>query len=143
VARRTKKADSAAIGFILFILVPLVLLGKFFDAVGYVFPAVLVASAFAAYIWNKSHQRKKRLFYLGSKYNDPEIVEKIMNGTIWQGQTAEQLRDALGEPAALDDKVLKTKKKEIWKYGHQGANRYNLRVTLENDEVIGWDSRAG
>jgi hypothetical protein len=31
--------------------------------------------------------------------------------------------------------------KEIWKYNHSGGNRYGLRITIENGEVIGWDKK--
>lgn len=140
-ARRSRKADSAAIGLVVIVIV-ISLLGKFFQAVGYAFPALLVGGGLGVYFWNKAYQRKKRLLYLSDKYDDPEVVEKIMNRIIWEGQTAEQLQDTLGAPVAVDDKVVKTKKKEIWKYGHQGTNRYRTRITLENDEVVGWENRS-
>ena len=65
-----------------------------------------------------------------------------MNKNFWQGQTAEQLIDSLGRPEDIDQKILKTKKKEIWKYNHQGGNRYGLRITLDNDHVVGWDQKT-
>ena len=75
------------------------------------------------------------------KYDDTQVVDKLMSGTIWRGQTAEQVVDALGSPLSVDTKVLKTKSKEIWKYDHRGANRYALRVTIENGIVVGWDQK--
>lgn len=62
--------------------------------------------------------RRKRLLL---KYGDAEIVSRIIDRTIWTGETAEQLRDSLGRPPDIDQKVLKTKKKELWKYAHRGA----------------------
>lgn len=41
----------------------------------------------------------------------------------------------------FDQKVLKTKTKEVWKYKPTGKNRYALKITLEDDEVIGWDQK--
>ena len=64
-----------------------------------------------------------------------------MNSEFWVGQTAQQLRESIGDPVDIDQKVLKTKKKEVWKYFPQGKRRYGLRITLENDEVVGWDEK--
>jgi hypothetical protein len=36
---------------------------------------------------------------------------------------------------------LKTKRKAVWKYAHRGGNRYGLRITVENNAVVGWDER--
>jgi hypothetical protein len=52
------------------------------------------------------------------------------------------LLDSLGHPADIDEKVLKTKKKEIWKYHHMGGNRFGLRITLELNQVVGWDEKS-
>ena len=96
-------------------------------------------------VWLISHynkvKRAERLAYLTKKYKDQHLVDKLMNRQFWQGQTSEQLLDSLGKPADIDNKVLKTKKKEIWKYDQDGRNRYCLRVILENDTVVGWDQR--
>ena len=85
----------------------------------------------------KAERRKK----LMQKYNNEDIVNNIMSQIIWQGQTANQIIESLGQAEDVDQKVLKTKKKEIWKYGFEGGNRYRLRITLENDVVVGWDQR--
>lgn len=75
------------------------------------------------------------------KYRDPDLVDRLMRQTVWQGQTEEQIFDSLGPPLDIDQKVLKTKKKEIWKYNQTGVNRYGLKVTIENGVVIGWDQK--
>lgn len=75
------------------------------------------------------------------KYGDIQVVKKIMSRVIWDGMSAEQLIDALGKPAAKDHKYLKTKTREVWKYYHQGSNRFGLRVTLDEGVVKGWDSK--
>ena len=36
---------------------------------------------------------------LMDKYNNKELVEKLMNKMIWQGQTEEQLLDSIGQPS--------------------------------------------
>jgi hypothetical protein len=81
-------------------------------------------------------RRQERRQELMSKYQDEEVVERIMTRRVWTGQTAEMLMDALGPLEAVDVKLLKTKKKEIWKYAHQGGKRYGIRITLDNDNVV-------
>ncbi|MCA9405350.1 MAG: DUF2845 domain-containing protein [Candidatus Omnitrophica bacterium] len=93
-------------------------------------------------IWIRAEEKKSRRKMLLNKYQDNQLVEKIMTRSFWVGQTEEQLMDSLGKPSAIDNKLLKTKKKEVWKYSPQGANRYGLRITLENDEVVGWDQKG-
>ena len=82
--------------------------------------------------------RRKSLM---TKYRDTSVVDQLMDRRFWQGQTAEQLLDAIGRPDDIDQKVLKTKKKEIWKYDHHGRNRYGLRITLDDDLVVGWEQK--
>ena len=41
----------------------------------------------------------------------------------------------------MDDKLLKTRKREVWKYNRTGVNRYGLRITLDNDIVTTWDHK--
>lgn len=82
--------------------------------------------------------KRKRLM---EKYNDPIIVNKLMKQIFWQGETAEQLHDSLGAPIEVNHIVLKTKNKEVWKYDKTGKNRFGLKITLENDIVIGWDQK--
>ena len=76
------------------------------------------------------------------KYGDEELVEKLVNRTLWQGQTAEQVIDAIGEPKDIDEKVLKTKVKHTWKYFPSGRRRYGLRITLDDGIVTGWDKKV-
>ena len=96
--------------------------------------AVVVFSA-----WSTAEKRKR----LMAKYGDAAIVERLMRKEIWQGQTAQQVTDAIGQPKAVDHQVLKTKEKEIWKYQPSGKNRYDLRVIIENGVVVGWDKKGG
>ncbi|MEW7279040.1 hypothetical protein ABW636_10640 [Aquimarina sp. 2201CG1-2-11] len=75
------------------------------------------------------------------KYKNTELVEKLMQGSYWIGQTKRELRDSLGYPKDISEQILKTKTKEIWKYEKTGENRYALKITLENNKVIGWDKK--
>ena len=76
------------------------------------------------------------------KYQDKQLVDRLMNHQFWQGQPIGQLLDSLGEPEDKDYKILKTKTREVWKYHSTGKNRYRLRITIEEDEVVGWEERS-
>lgn len=99
-----------------------------------VFLALVVGAAFVYY-------KKLRYDKLIQKYSDPIIVKKILRHQFWEGQTQEQLLDALGSPVEVDGKALKSKTREVWKYGKIGKNRFNLRLTLEDRIVVGWDKK--
>lgn len=141
-AKRITKAESTAIGVVVIIAIPIFLVSKFVESVGGVVATLTVLSIIAAIVWVKYDQRQKRLAYLRGKYSDEEVVQAIFNGHFWQGQTSEQLKDSLGPPVDVDHKLLKTKSKDIWKYHHRGANRYALRITIENGIVVGWDKKS-
>ena len=82
--------------------------------------------------------RKDRIY---QKYGQTDIAEKIIKKTIWVGESSEQVRDSIGVPIDIDEKVLKTKRKETWKYYPKGTNRYGLKVFVENGFVYGWDEK--
>ncbi len=102
---------------------------------------LLLFVAVILWIWISAQNKKKRRESLLEKYGDLKIVNMIMDRMIWQGQTEEQLLDSLGKPLAIDQKVLKTKTKETWKYNSTGRNRYGLRIVVENGLVVGWDQK--
>lgn len=146
---RRKKIEDLAIGVLVIAGIVVAAVVKFFETVGFVIPSAVLAGVIIIYLLNKSQQEKKqrleaekRRQSLMEKYRDEELVNNIINQVIWVGQTDGQLRDSLGQPEDIDQKVLKTKKKEVWKYGHKGGNRYKYRITLDNDEVVGWDEKA-
>ncbi len=83
-----------------------------------------------------------RSAYLHEKYNNDRVVKQILDGEVWEGMTSGELFDSWGEPEAIDQKYLKNKSREVWKYDHLGGNRYGGRVTLENGIVVGWDIKS-
>jgi len=97
---------------------------------------MVLLTLFFVFIWGKNSIKHSRL---KEKYQDEALVKKIMQRTLWQGQTAEQVIDAIGEPKDIDEKVLKTKTKQTWKYFPSGRRRYGLRITLDDGIVVGWD----
>ena len=50
----------------------------------------------------------------------------------------EQLIESWGSPADIAREIVKTRKKETWKYVQTGKNRFANRIYLENEIVIGW-----
>lgn len=141
-ARRSSKAEGALIVLAIMIGLPIYLVSKIFETTGWVTPvAILVAIVLLVWFYKYS-QKQKRLAYLRAKYNDEDVVQKIYAGHVWQGQSEEQLRDSLGKPDAIDNKLLKTMTREIWKYHPSGINRYRLRITVDNGRVAGWDQKT-
>jgi hypothetical protein len=110
-----------------------------------VFVIVVAVAGIALVTAYTSRKRRedieRRRAALQAKYHDPQIVDMIMRHMFWQGQSEEQLLDSLGRPVDIDQKVMKTKVKEIWKYNQLGANRFGLRITIENKVVVGWDQK--
>ncbi|HEY8084410.1 MAG TPA: hypothetical protein VIE69_02265 [Methylophilaceae bacterium] len=97
---------------------------------------------FAGWVMLSNYLDKRRRENLFSKYHDEHIVDMIMKKMVWQDQTHGQLIDSLGPPVDVDKQVMKTKTKEVWKYHQTGKNRFGLRVTFEDNVVVGWDKKA-
>jgi hypothetical protein len=96
--------------------------------------------AAAARDQRRRDELERRRVSLTAQYGQ-EVCEQILAGELWIGQTEDQLREALGDPSDVDEKVLKTKRREVWKYDQVGANRFNTRVTVENGVVTGWERK--
>jgi hypothetical protein len=158
-ARRMTKAEVSGIIWLTVIGLPIYLVYQLGEAVGWGWFALGIILLIAGYFWHgiaqenarrtqlaqqdaeKLRRENERRSQLLGKYADDKVVDGIMRGSYWQGQTAEQLRDSLGTPSDTDEKVLKTRRREIWKYHHLGGNRFGLRITLEQDQVVGWEEK--
>ena len=103
---------------------------------------VLLVLAVMLSRYQNSKRRQARFCELSERFGSDEIARDIMNQRFWSGQTAEMLTESLGTPASVDKQVLKTKRKEIWKYGEGRKNQFSLKVTIENDRVVGWDQKS-
>jgi uncharacterized protein len=79
--------------------------------------------------------RRKRLLIV--RYGEA-VASGILARQIWQGMTEEQLIESRGRPVEIGSEVMRTKTKQIWKYGQTGKNRFRERVTVENGIVSGW-----
>jgi hypothetical protein len=111
------------------------------EAFSVIIPIIVFVGLVFLVIRSQEKARQRRLEYLRNKYKDEAIVQRILARQYWQGQTPDQLVDSLGRPIDIDQKVLKTKKREVWKYHQQSRTRFGLRITLENDVVVGWDEK--
>ena len=140
-ARRSSSAEASLIVLVIVIGLPIYLAMKVIDVTGWIVPLVVIVVIVALVMANRASKRRKRIEELRRKYPE-DIVQRILAGQIWQGQTEGQLIDALGSPAEVDRKVLKTMRREIWKYGRMSARRFRLRITVENGTVAGWDHKA-
>lgn len=82
--------------------------------------------------------RRQMLIELYGEENAPRIIAR----EVWQGATREMIEAAHGPPCDVDEKVMKTKTRQILKYRPAGKNRYELKITLENGVVVGWEGKA-
>jgi len=140
-ARRSSSAEASLIVLAIVVGLPIYLAMKVIDVTGWIVPLVVIMAIVALVMASQASKRRKRIEELRRKYPE-DIVQRILAGQIWQGQTEGQLIDALGSPAEVDRKVLKTMRREIWKYGRMSARRFRLRITVENGTVAGWDHKA-
>ena len=141
-AKRMTKAEFQLIFWVLIIGLPIYIISLLGEFIGWgIFITIIIAAIVLFYLYQEA-QTKDRRENLMAKYQDESLVKDLMRRSFWQGQTSDQLIDSLGKPIDIDQKILKTKKKEVWKYNHQGGNRYNLRITLDNDIVVGWDQKT-
>ncbi len=85
--------------------------------------------------------KNSRYHRLMLKYGDDKLVMALLDRTIWQGMTAEQLRDAWGDPVSIEHKVMKTRTRDVFKYRQTAKNRFRDKVVLEDGVVTGWDQK--
>ncbi|AKE51636.1 hypothetical protein [Kangiella geojedonensis] len=141
-AKQMTKAEIKGIAALAVVGLPIYGAIQLGESVGWIPLTIIVLSIIGLTVWYKISRKAKHKEALMLKYQDEELVEALIKRSFWQGQTAEQLLDSLGQPHDIDQKVLKSKKREVWKYNHQGGNRYGLRITLDNDQVAGWDQKG-
>ncbi len=70
-----------------------------------------------------------------------ENTRRILDGELWVGATSEMVMAMLGPPSRLEERILKTKTKTVYKYFQTGLNRFALRVTLDDGVVVKWDDK--
>ncbi len=100
---------------------------------------IVISIIIGVFVWVSFYVNETRKDHIYQKYGHTELAENIINKMFWVGQTSEQLLDSLGKPIEIDENVLKTKKKETWKYYQKSATRFGLKIKVENGIVVGWD----
>jgi multidrug efflux pump subunit AcrA (membrane-fusion protein) len=99
----------------------------------------------AARRWEQEERERREQQVAQARLDDltrrfgSSAAHRILQGEVWRGQSVAALLEALGPPADSDQKVMKTKTKTVYKWGHVSGNRYAVRVTVENGFVIGWE----
>lgn len=141
-AKISSKDQRALLVLGAIIVVPVLIFQKITEAGAWPLIIGILVIAVAAYLIVTHQNKANRLSLLRQKYGDEFIVQKILAGTVWDGMSQDQLIDSIGRPAAVDQKHLKTKTREVWKYYPQGKNRYDLRITIDDGLVNGWDSKG-
>jgi hypothetical protein len=102
-------------------------------------PAVLLIGILAAMVGiTYTHVQKKvrRLGSLRAKYGDELVVQRILRREYWKGQTGEQLCDSLGPPDSVEEQMLITRSRQVWRYGSP-----DVRITLDDGVVVAWGKR--
>jgi membrane protein implicated in regulation of membrane protease activity len=151
------KAESKALGGLFFLALivggPIYLVNAIGTAIGWgVLGSTILAIAIATVLFKilrtsmarsrRERETAERLAGLIAKYGDVALVDRIMSGKIWQGQSEEQLIDSIGSPADVDERLYKTKKSQTWKYRQLSPKRFGLKVMLEDGCVVGWDQKG-
>jgi hypothetical protein len=98
----------------------------------------VVILAIALFIGLNVRRRLKLL----AKYNDQHAVDMIMSKRIWEGMTEAQLIDAWGRPVEVDERVLKTKIAQVYKYNRSGKASFRDKVKLDDGVVVGWEQKG-
>lgn len=101
----------------------------------------VVLGVLALYVLLRIAVRALRRKILINRHGDPEMVDTILSGQIARGMTLEMVLDAWGDPADMDEVVMKTKTKRELKYDQKGKNRFGTRVYFENGLVVGWETK--
>lgn len=145
-----KKSSSGGGAFLILALFGSSISAAFSWLIGNLVLIALTMLALVIVIWLIARHRAQRrtqdhqalIERLRAKYKKDEIVQRILKAEVWEGQSEAQLLDSRGEPVARDLKVLKTKRREIWKYHEIRKNQFALRITLDNGKVMSWEQKA-
>lgn len=70
-----------------------------------------------------------------------ENASRVMRREIWKGETQEMLFESYGHPHAKEEIVKKTKTTHIFKYDELAKGRYRVRVTVEQNVIVGWETK--
>ncbi|MDK9756694.1 hypothetical protein KIV40_15085 [Vibrio sp. D173a] len=96
---------------------------------------------FISFLWFDALVEDERI-RLMDKYNNKELVDKLMMHRIWQGQTEEQLLDSIGQPSYTYHVNVKRK---ILRYEYTPSSvttRFqSFNVTIVDGTVVATDRK--
>jgi len=110
----------------------------------FAFFVILIFGAGLGFAIQRGKTREERLLKqvhlerMAEKYEGSPFRSDILAETIRPGMTVEQLVDAWGPPAGVEERVLKTKVVHTYKYAQTGVRSFRQRVKVENGIVVGW-----
>lgn len=91
---------------------------------------------------NDRKQSRQKLLNSISKAYGSDKADKVAKGTIWMGMPMHLLLVASGKANEVKESFYRSNRIEKWYYGEYvnrlGNYKYTLEVTLENDEIVGW-----
>ena len=98
-------------------------------------------SHYAAAEDDRKRSRQKLMESISTAYGS-EKADKVANGTIWMGMPLHLLLVANGNANEIKESFYRNNRIEKWYYGEYvnrlGNYKYTFEVTLENDEIVGW-----
>lgn len=71
----------------------------------------------------------------------PDGAHRIWTQTLWVGAPSDAVSAMFGPPIDVDERVMKTRRTLTLKYFPKGADRYGLRVFVEDGVVAGWEDK--
>ena len=84
--------------------------------------------------------KKKRKDELIAKYGEDE-ANRMLNGEIWMGMTAEQVLETIGKPDMVDQKQMAKCSREVLKWRESGKRRIAYQITCDDGIVTGISDR--
>ncbi len=140
-AKEPSRSDVMLLGSVAVVGLPTFAIVELIERFGLLVALLVVAGMVGLGAGYWQWQRMRRAAYLRAKYPDAELVRRLFAGEVWQGQSAEELEDALGKPVAVERPKRGGNRREVWNYlPYKG--RYRMRVTLEAGCVSSWQRRG-
>lgn len=59
----------------------------------------------------------------------------------WLGASTNEIRALLGPPERIDEKVMKTRTRHVYKYDQSGKAMFKLSITFDNGLAVEWEDR--
>jgi hypothetical protein len=86
--------------------------------------------------------RQARLTRLVSRFGE-EAAERIIAQKLWVGAPVDAVNEMFGAPADVAETVKGTHTKLVMKFFPQARGRFDLKVTVDDGQVSGWEKGSG